>query len=71
VLPTITKNIPADATGTANDKTVSTGNTTYVVTVSNDVTAYSWKVTYTDTGGLQSPAFQCEDTTAFTLTDKP
>jgi hypothetical protein len=67
----ITKNIPTDATGTANNRNVKTTNTTFFVTVTNDATAWSWKVTYTDTGGLNSPDPGCETTTpAFTLTDQ-
>jgi hypothetical protein len=67
----ITKNIPTDATGTAINSNVKTTNTTFFVTVTNDATAWSWKVTYTDTGGLNSPDPGCETTTpAFTLTDQ-
>jgi hypothetical protein len=71
----ITKNIPNDATGSANDRTVKTSNAGgpggFVVDSTNDGTAWSWKVSYTDTGGLQSPSDVCETTTpAFTLTDQ-
>jgi len=64
----IVRNIPNDATGSANDRTVATNNTTVLVTVSNDATAWSWKVAYNDTA-LQDPADKCESTSTFTLTD--
>jgi hypothetical protein len=59
----------ATGTGSANDRTVSTDNTTFLVTVANDGTAWSWKVSYND-DNLQDPADKCETTTpAFTLSD--
>ena len=56
--------------GAANNRTVSTNNTTtLVVTAANDAVAWSWKVTYDDSA-LEDPATKCETTTpAFTLTD--
>ena len=66
--PGIVRNIPNDATGSANDRTVATNNTTVLVTVSNDATAWSWKVSYND-AALQDPADKCESTSTFTLTD--
>jgi hypothetical protein len=54
-------------TGAANDKTVSTNNTTtFVVTTANDEVAYFWKVSYDD-GSLGDPAAVCETTSAFTV----
>jgi hypothetical protein len=60
----------ATGTGSANDRTVSTDNTTFEVDVSNDATAYSWHVAYTD-DALDSPDPACESTSPFTLTDSP
>jgi hypothetical protein len=56
--------------GAANNRTVSTNNTTtLVVTSANDGVAWSWKVTYDD-NALEDPAAKCETTTpAFTLAD--
>jgi hypothetical protein len=67
----ITKDVVTDAEagGTANDRSVSTTNSTFFVTVTNDATAWSWKVSYDD-AALSDPAETCETTTpAFTLSD--
>jgi hypothetical protein len=69
----IAKNVVTDADAspapTANDRYVSTSNSTFFVTVANDATAWSWKVSYDDTN-LNDPADKCESTTpAFTLSD--
>jgi hypothetical protein len=53
-------------TGSANDRTVSTNNLTFVVTTANDEVAWFWKVSYDD-NNLTDPAAHCETTTAFTL----
>jgi hypothetical protein len=61
--------IPGTSSGTANDRTISTANTTFKVTTANDAVAWSWKVLYDDTN-LTDPSFVCETTTpAFTLSD--
>jgi hypothetical protein len=66
----IIKNVVTDAEagGSANSRTVKTGQTAFVVTAANDTGAWSWKVTYTDST-LTSPAPKCESTSAFTITD--
>ena len=52
---------------TANDRYVTTPNTTFFVTSANDEVAWSWWVSYDDTS-LSDPADTCESTTpAFTL----
>jgi hypothetical protein len=54
---------------TANDRFVSTTNTSFLVTTANDAVAWSWKVSYND-ANLTDPADKCETTTpAFTLAD--
>jgi hypothetical protein len=58
----------ANAGGTANDRTVSTNNTSFIVTTANDATAWSWKVSYND-AALSDPADSCESTSTFTLVD--
>ncbi|HEU0244650.1 MAG TPA: hypothetical protein VFQ75_12150 [Candidatus Limnocylindrales bacterium] len=68
---TVTRNVVSDAEagGTANDRFVSTANTNVFVTVANDGTAWSWKVSYDD-AVLTDPTDVCETTTpAFTLSD--
>lgn len=58
-----------NGTGTANNRVVTTNNTTAViVTSANDATAWSWQVTYDD-DALQDPSVKCEVTTSFTLND--
>jgi hypothetical protein len=69
----VTRNIVSDADAspapTANDRYVSTTNTTFFVTAANDAVAWSWKVSYDD-ANLTDPADSCETTTpAFTLSD--
>jgi hypothetical protein len=69
----ITKNVVTDADAspvpTANDRYVSTSNSTFFVTSANDGVAWSWKVSYDD-ANLTDPADECETTTpAFTLDD--
>ncbi len=66
---TITKNVVTDAEtgGTANDRTVKTNQTGYIVTTANDAVAWSWLVSYDDTA-LPDSVADCETTTpAFTL----
>jgi hypothetical protein len=61
--------IPGTSTGTANDRTITTANTSFKVTTLNDAVAWSWKVSYND-ANLQDPSDVCETTTpAFTLSD--
>jgi hypothetical protein len=69
----ITKNVVTDAdtspAPTANNRYVSTTNTTFKVTTANDAVAWSWKVSYDD-ANLTDPTDVCETTTpAFTLSD--
>ena len=67
----VTKNVVTDANagGTANDRFVSTTNSTFVVTTANDATAWSWWVDYDD-ASLNDPTGTCESTApAFTLSD--
>jgi hypothetical protein len=66
----IVTNADANPAPTANDRWVSTTNTTsVVVTTANDAVAWSWKVSYDD-AVLTDPADKCETTTpAFTLSD--
>jgi len=68
--PSITRNVVTDANagGSANDRTVSTNNTAFVVTTANDATAWSWKVSYDD-ASLSDPTDSCESTSSFTLVD--
>jgi hypothetical protein len=66
---TETLDIVTDGTGTANDRSVSTGNSTFLVTEANDGVAWSWLVSYDD-DALSDPDDVCETTTpAFTLDD--
>jgi hypothetical protein len=59
----------SSGTGPANNKNVTTSNTTFHVTANNDGVAWSWKVSYVD-ANLGDPADECETTTpAFTLND--
>jgi len=66
---TITKNVVTDAEagGTANNRTVKTNQTAYIVTAANDGVAWSWLVSYDD-NALPDSVATCETTTpAFTL----
>jgi hypothetical protein len=67
---TVTKSVTADNNvgDSANDRHVTTANTAFFVTVTNDATAYSWKVHYDD-NALSDPTDVCEVTSSFTLTD--
>jgi hypothetical protein len=70
---TTTKNVVTGAdsnpTPTANDRYVSTNQSSFVVTTANDAKAWSWKVSYDD-AALTDPSDSCETTTpAFTLSD--
>lgn len=65
----IVKDVVTDGTGPANNRTVSTSNATFFITVTNDGTAWSWLVSYDD-DALADPDPVCESTTpAFTLSD--